>query len=98
MLRSLGCGDSLPTTSIRSKSRGITVPNLVIRSRFGVHCTSLVLCASFAQLSDSVSALGAEVLVTCSVTTWKALQPSTILKWPLLFSRSCMKQPTGNSA
>ena len=95
MLRSLGCGDSLPTTSIRSKSRGITVPNLVIS---GVHCTSLVLCASFAQLSDSVSALGAEVLVTCSVTTWKALQPSTILKWPLLFSRSCMKQPTGNSA
>lgn len=69
-------------------SRRITVPNLVIRSRFCVHgpnCTSVVLCARLAQFSDSVSALGAEVLVTCSVTTWKALQPSTIFKWPLLF-------------
>lgn len=75
-------------TSIHAKARGITVPNLVIRSRFCVHgpsCTSLVLCARLARFSDSVSALGAEVLVTCSVTTWKALQPSTILKWPLLF-------------
>lgn len=86
MLQTLGWRHT--ATSICAKARGISAPNLVIRSRFYVHgpsCTSLVLCARLTRFSDSVSALGAEVLVTCSVTTWKALQPSTILKWPLLF-------------
>lgn len=87
MLQTPGCGEH-SATSICANASGISAPNLVIRSRFCLHgpsCTSLVLCARLTRLSDSVSALGAEVLVTCSVTTWKALQPSTILKWPLLF-------------
>ena len=87
MLQKLGCGGHSATSSC-AKARGVSAPNLVIRSRFCFHgpsCTSLVQCARLTRLSDSVSALGAEVLVTCSVTTWKALQPSTILKWPLLF-------------